>query len=186
MIITFAWTTPQFLAGIKTVTRRDWSDRTFAQWCKAWDEQRLVHHAWDKSPRCGGKKVGTLILTARPYRERLGDFPEYDLAAEGGLWASMQDYVDLQGGDLNLDRVLTVVRFCKLEGGQPLNHDQKAQLFHKLHRQKILGSEIAALTGFDEKEVYRILNTPYPPLPPEKQFQLSDRTGRLDEFVSRL
>ena len=71
MIISFAWTTPQFLAGTKTVTRRDWSDRTFIQWRNAWDEQRLVHAAYDKSPRSGGQKVGTLTLTARPYPERL-------------------------------------------------------------------------------------------------------------------
>jgi hypothetical protein len=183
MIITFAWTTSQFLAGTKTVTRRDWHDRTFAQWCKAWDERRLVHDAWDFNPRNHGKKVGTFILTTRPYRERLGDFPEYDLAAEGGLWFSMQEYIDLQGGDLNLDKVLTVVRFCKLEGGQPLNLEQKSQLFHKLHRQQITGSKIAEMTGFPEKEVYCILNTTYPPLPPEEQFQISDWSGRLREFV---
>ena len=113
MIITFAWTTPQFLAGIKTVTRRNWSDRTFSQWCKAWDERRLVHAAYDKSPRNGGQKVGTFTLIARPYRERLGDFPESDLVAEGGLWESVQDYIALQGGDP--DRILMVIRFRKLE-----------------------------------------------------------------------
>jgi hypothetical protein len=59
-------------------------------------------------------KVGTFILTARPYRERLGDFPESDLAAEGGLWETVQDYIDLQGGDL--DKQLTVIRFSKLLG----------------------------------------------------------------------
>jgi hypothetical protein len=112
MIITFAWTTPQFLAGIKSVTRRDWSDRTFQQWCKAWDERRLVHDAYDKSPRCGGHKVGEFRLTARPYREQLGDFPESDLAAEGGLWGSVQDYIDLQGGDP--DKAFVVIRFSKL------------------------------------------------------------------------
>ncbi|MBW4554114.1 MAG: hypothetical protein KME35_23875 [Aphanocapsa sp. GSE-SYN-MK-11-07L] len=112
MIITFAWTTEVFLAGTKTVTRRDWSDRTFAQWYRAWDTNRLVHDAYDKSPRCGGRKVGTFKLTARPYRERLGDFPESDLADEGGLWETVQEYIDLQGGQP--DQVLTVVRFCKL------------------------------------------------------------------------
>jgi hypothetical protein len=114
MIISFAWTTPQFLDGSKTVTRRDWSDRTFAQWCKAWDDRRLVHNAYDKSPRSKGKKVGTFMMTARPYRERLGDFPESDLAAEGGLWATVQDYIDLQGGDP--EKILTVIRFRKLTG----------------------------------------------------------------------
>ena len=114
MIISFAWTTPQFLNGTKTVTRRDWSDRTLAQWCKAWDDHRLVHAAYDKSPRSGGQKVGMFTLTARPYRERLGDFPASDLAAEGGLCETVQDYIDLQGGDS--DKILTVIRFRKLEG----------------------------------------------------------------------
>jgi hypothetical protein len=109
MIISLAWTTPPFLSGTKTVTRRDWSDRTFAQWCKAWDDHRLVHDAYDKSPRSKGKKVGTFMMIARPYRERLGDFPESDLAAEGGLWATVQDYIDLQGGDPY--KILTVIRF---------------------------------------------------------------------------
>ena len=112
MLISFAWTTSQFLDGTKTVTRRAWSDRTFAQWCKAWDEGRLEHSAWDKNPRCKGKMVGSFKLTARPYRERLGDFPETDLAAEGGLWATVQDYIDLQGGDP--EKVMVVIRFCKL------------------------------------------------------------------------
>ena len=112
MILSFAWTTPQFLAGTKAVTRRSWSDRTFDQWCRAWDEGRLEHSAWDKNPRNGGQRVGSCRLTARPYRERLGDFPAEDLAAEGGLWATVQDYIDLMGGDP--DKVLVVIRFCKL------------------------------------------------------------------------
>lgn len=120
MIISFAWTTPQFLDGTKTVTRRSWSEssaprvRTFEQWRNAWDDHRLAHDAWDKNPRNGGKKVGTFMMTARPYRERLGDFPESDLAAEGGLWATVQDYIDLQGGDPG--KVLVVIRFRKLTG----------------------------------------------------------------------
>jgi hypothetical protein len=162
MIITFAWTTEIFLAGKKTVTRRDWSDRTFEQWCKAWEDKRLVHQAWDKSPRCGGQMVGTFILTARPYRERLGNFPAYDLVAEGGLWPTVGDYQELQGG--NLDTVLTVIRFCKLTGGKPISREQKALLIHKLHRQKIIGTEISKLTGFSEAEVDRILNRTKPPL----------------------
>lgn len=111
-IISFAWTTPQFLDGTKTVTRRDWSYRTFIQWRNAWDDHRLVHDAWDKNPRCKGKKVGTFMMTARPYRERLGDFPAEDLEAEGGLWATVEDYQQLQGGDP--EKVLTVIRFRKL------------------------------------------------------------------------
>lgn len=54
------------------------------------------------------------MMTARPYRERLGDFPESDLAAEGGLWPTVADYIKLQGGDP--EKVLVVIRFCKLAG----------------------------------------------------------------------
>jgi hypothetical protein len=170
MLISFAWTTPQFLDGTKTVTRRDWSDRTFEQWQKAWDDRRLVHDAYDKSPRSKGQKVGTFIMTARPYRERLGDFPAYDLAAEGSLWKTVEDYQKLQGGDP--EKVLTVIRFCKLEGGKSLKREQKSQLFHKLRHQQIYAPEIARLTGYDEREVYRILDRTYPDLPPEEQFQI--------------
>jgi hypothetical protein len=113
MLISFAWTTPQFLDGTKTVTRRNWSVRTFNQWLKAWDEGRLQHDAWDKNPRNKGQKIGTLQLTERPYQERLGDFPEADLEAEGGLWPTVQDYIDLQGG--NPEKVLVVIRFRKVE-----------------------------------------------------------------------
>jgi hypothetical protein len=116
MIISFAWTTPQFLAGTKTVTRRDWSDRTLKQWQKAWDKGRLTHDAWDKNPRSGGKKVGQFVLTQRPYRERMADFPESDLVAEGGLWATVEEYQTLQGGDP--EKVMVVIRFCKLPGVQ--------------------------------------------------------------------
>ncbi len=112
MYISFAWTTPQFLDGSKTVTRRDWKDSYFQRWCNAWDEDRKTHDAWDKNPRCKGQKVGRFILTARPYRERLGDFPESDLAAEGGLWATVQDYINLQGGDP--EKVMVVIRFKKI------------------------------------------------------------------------
>jgi hypothetical protein len=114
MLISFSWTTPQFLNGTKTVTRRDWSYRTFVQWRNAWDDHQLVHDGWDKNPRSKGKKVGTFALTARPYRERLGDFPESDLAAEGGLWPAVQDYIDLQGRDGSKE--LVVIRFRKLTG----------------------------------------------------------------------
>jgi hypothetical protein len=82
------------------------------------------------------------------------------------------------GGDP--DKVLTVVRFCKLTGGQLLHREQKSVLFHKLHRQKIFGDEIARLTGFSEKEVYWILDRTKPDLPPEEQFGMVDLTGILD------
>ena len=53
------------------------------------------------------------MLTCRPYREKLGDFPEADLVAEGGLWKSVEEYIQLQGGDC--EKVLVVIRFKKVE-----------------------------------------------------------------------
>lgn len=112
MIISFAWTTPAYLAGKKTCTRRDWSDRHFAQWLKAWHEEKFIHDAYDKSPRCHGKKVGQFHLTSIPYREPLADIPFTDLEAEGGLWESTDQFIELCGGDPS--RLVTVIRFRPL------------------------------------------------------------------------
>jgi hypothetical protein len=113
MIISFSHTTPSFLSGQKTVTRRRWAKRTFDQWVSAWREGRLIHDAYDKSPRYGGKKVGVFLLTERPYSERLGDFPPSDLLAEGGFWATVNDYIGYQGG--NPQEIITVIRFIRLD-----------------------------------------------------------------------
>lgn len=99
MIISFAWTVGPLVAGLKTRTSRDWSERHMAAWQRAWDEGRLVHQAWDKSPRAGGKRRGYIRLTKRPRWERLGDMTNADLEAEGGLWATREEFVELMGGD---------------------------------------------------------------------------------------
>jgi len=109
MILSFAWTTTAFLAGRKTCTRRDWADRTMLAWQHAWDRGDLVHDAVDKLLFRGGKRIGRLKLTCRPYRERLGDMPERDLAAEGGMWADLDEFIMLQGGDP--DKRMCVIRF---------------------------------------------------------------------------
>lgn len=109
MIVSFAWTTGALLAGRKTCTRRRWSDEYFQQWVRAYQEGRIVHDAYDRSPRAGGHKVAEIRLTCRPYWERLGDMPDVDVQNEGGLWASKQKFIELFGGDPE-ERVV-VVRF---------------------------------------------------------------------------
>ncbi len=89
-----------------------WSDRHLRQWQKAWDEDRLVHDAWDKSPRAGGKHIGRFRLTCRPYREQLVDMPEEDIGLEGGLWESKAEFIRLFGGP---DLCPAVVRFVQVE-----------------------------------------------------------------------
>ena len=108
MIISFAHTTPALLAGRKTVTRRaDWKPATFKRWRNAWDAGKHVHDAYDRLPRVGGRKVGTLRLTCRPYLEPMRDMPESELEAEGGLWETLAEFI----GDTDPDQPVPVIRF---------------------------------------------------------------------------
>ena len=108
MIISMAWTTPQYLARRKTCTRRMWSERYLVQWQKAWDDGRHYHAVYDRSPRNGGRQIGTLRLTCRPYRQRLSEMPVSDLIDEGGLWSSLDEFIMLFGGP---DLEPAVIRF---------------------------------------------------------------------------
>lgn len=110
--ISFNLTTPQFLNGRKTVTRRRWKPRHLEMWQRCWDTGRLEHDAWDKSPRFGGKKIGRFRLTCRPYLERLADMPESDLVAEGGMVETLEEFYQLISGEP--DEPIAVIRFEKL------------------------------------------------------------------------
>ena len=72
MIISFSKTVEPFLSGTKSVTRRVWKPRTLAMWQKAWDDGRYVHDAVDKGLHRGGKRIGKIRLTCRPYQQALG------------------------------------------------------------------------------------------------------------------
>ena len=110
MIISFAKTVPELLEGKKTVTRRLWKDKTLKSWQRFWDEGRLEHQAWDKTPRVkGARQIGTITLTHRPYLEQLGDMSKLDLLLEGGMCKTLPEFWELVGGDE--DTVVTVVRF---------------------------------------------------------------------------
>lgn len=112
MNLSFAWTTAAYMSGRKTCTRRMWTDRTLRMWQRAWDEGRRRHRARDRSPRFKGRCLGEFELTAKPERQPLRDMPESDLEAEGGLWASRQEFIDLFGGP---DLEPVVIRFKKLD-----------------------------------------------------------------------
>ena len=58
-----------------------------------WDKGRHWHKAYDKNPRLGGRHIGMIYLTCRPYVERYCDMPVSDLEAEGGLWDTVEDYI---------------------------------------------------------------------------------------------
>ena len=95
MIISFALTQKQFLAGIKTETRRDWTDRTLKCWQNAWDAGRLRHLAASRGLHRGGKIIGAFVLTARPVREALRTMTAANLKAEGGMCATVGEFCRL-------------------------------------------------------------------------------------------
>ena len=78
LIISFAWTVPALLVRRKRCTRRDWS----ASYAAHFHKGDLVQ-AWDKSPRIGGKRIGTVRLTADPVQEYARDIPAADWENEG-------------------------------------------------------------------------------------------------------
>lgn len=109
MILSFGWTA-QYLQH-KTVTRRTWAERTAKSWCKAWDEGRHIHQAWNKSTFAkGARKLCDIKLTARPYQEYLADMPESDVVAEGGMVETVQEFIDKYFNG-NASQVVWVVRF---------------------------------------------------------------------------
>lgn len=118
MILSFGWTTKALLDGKKTVTRRVWTEKYFEQWKSAWARGDHRHRAYDRSPRSGGKPIGIIVLTCEPYKERLRDMPIEDLKAEGGLWASKEEFMEAFGGP---DVETVVVRFVFEKTGEMSN-----------------------------------------------------------------
>ena len=112
MNISFALTAREFITGIKTETRRDWTDRTLRMWQRAWDEGRRIHQATDRPLHRGGKVIGSLELTARPEREPLNTMTKTSLKAEGGMCATLPEYYELMGQ--TPEKVMTVVRFRRI------------------------------------------------------------------------
>ena len=111
MIISFGWTA-EFLPpnGTKDTTRRIWKPRTFEQWQRAWDDNRLHHTAVNKCLAYGGKIIGQISLKERPYLEKLADMPEADIVREGGMVATVDEFID-KYFDGNSEQVVAVIRF---------------------------------------------------------------------------
>lgn len=97
------------LNGIKTVTRRNWTDNTFSRIANSFDHGNCLHEAWSNCTFVpGAKRLGHLFLTSRPYREALKDMPESDVYHEGNLWRSKDEFIKFLGRP---GKVVTVIRF---------------------------------------------------------------------------
>lgn len=98
------------LAGIKTVTRRNWSEITYQRITNSYDNNNRRHYAWTNCSFVpGAKPLGSLELTHRPYLQKLEDMPDEDVYHEGNLWESKAEFIKTLG--ISPNSVLTVVRF---------------------------------------------------------------------------
>ncbi|MCG5062190.1 MAG: hypothetical protein KA714_30550 [Limnoraphis sp. WC205] len=107
--ISFGYTTPQLFEG-KSVTRRCWKDSYAQNFIKRWQRGITTYIALDKDRRWGGKQIGTITLTCCPYKQRLSDMPEADLAAEGFPELNAQEFIQrfFKGND---QQRVWVIRF---------------------------------------------------------------------------
>lgn len=96
-ILSFSKTSEQLLAGLKVRTSRIWKPSHTANWQRWYDNGRLFHHAYDKSPRNGGKKIGDIYLDGRPTQQYLWQMTDLDLIAEGGMCQTKEEFYQLVG-----------------------------------------------------------------------------------------
>jgi hypothetical protein len=89
LYISFAWTTAAFLAGAKCRTRRYWNDDYAEKFIRIYEKHEPVG-ALDKLFRAGGKKIGELLLTERPFKQATGLMTEQDFIDEGLSWMQRQ------------------------------------------------------------------------------------------------
>lgn len=119
MILSFAWTTDDFIDGNKTATRRFCSERNIKTWQAQWDKGNHVHKAYDKAPFVpGAKQIGWFRLTRRPYRQPLNEMTLDDLAKEGRkVWSACFHSIGNFPGFVNQepDAVALVIEFEKCE-----------------------------------------------------------------------
>ena len=105
--ISFGKTVPHLLH--KTVTRRCWKDSHAKKFANAFHQNKLIK-ALDKDIRYGGKQIGWCRLLCAPYKEQLSAMPQADLAAEGGMCASLEQFIQRYfKGNTNLE--VWVIRF---------------------------------------------------------------------------
>jgi len=83
VILSFGYTTDALLAGVKTVTRRDWHDKYAQQWMNRVGE---LADAWNTSPRVISKnphRIATIRLLGVQLTQ---SYPDEDYELEGLRW----------------------------------------------------------------------------------------------------
>ena len=93
--MSFAWTTEVYLKGLKTVTRRFWTDEYAEKWWRGVQKDNGIFMGTDKSPRFKGKPIGEALCVKKPYKQKLSLMTDEDERKEGGLWGSARAYVEM-------------------------------------------------------------------------------------------
>ena len=91
--ISFALTLSELSSGKKTQTRRAWQD-DYAKSFVRYFEDGIEIPALDKGQHRGGKEIGKIRLTEKPYQQLLSEMPITDLEKEGGMCANVQEFID--------------------------------------------------------------------------------------------
>ncbi|NEQ64988.1 MAG: hypothetical protein F6K21_05700 [Symploca sp. SIO2D2] len=111
----------------------------YCEKCKAIKEGKNIV-AYDFSPRIGGRPIGYLELTEKPYLERLCDMSEADIAAEGYPELSKKKFIDKFFPGLSLESKLWVIRFNLVK--ENIFHPIPTTGQNKMHGQKSKGFPI--------------------------------------------
>ncbi|MEG4958888.1 hypothetical protein [Microcoleus sp. F10_A2] len=99
------------------MTRRAWKDKHADKFINAFHQHKLVK-ALDKDIRYGGKQIGWCRLLCAPYKEQLAAMPYEDLEAEGGMCASVPEFIQRYfKGNSSLE--VWVIRFEFIELHRP-------------------------------------------------------------------
>lgn len=108
--ISFGWTSDVLLQGLKTQTRRQWTDKRLECFIKYFDQQRIVP-ALNKQKCYGGSQIGWVMLTQKPYLQPIKEMPESDVSLEGYPSLSQQEFVNKFFTKLNPETQLVVINF---------------------------------------------------------------------------
>ncbi|MEG4915771.1 hypothetical protein [Microcoleus sp. B7-D4] len=91
--ISFSKTIDELKSGRKTQTRRAWQD-DYAKSFIRYFEEGIPIPALDKGRHRGGRDLGFIKLTQRPYQQYLSEMSPTDLQEEGGMVATVQEFID--------------------------------------------------------------------------------------------
>ena len=91
--ISFSKTINELISGKKTQTRRAWQDDYAKSFIRYFDENIAIP-ALDKGRHRGGRELGFIKLTQRPYQQYLSEMSATDLQEEGGMVETAQEFID--------------------------------------------------------------------------------------------